>query len=200
MIVGDDELDAVEAAATQSEKEVLPRRAAFPVGHVDSQNLAASVPVDSDGDQHGLAHDHAAIAHLLIARVEDEVRKGLGEGAVGKGVEALVQALVDGGDGGGREGMAAQLLGDRLHLSGRDALHVHLGQRRDQRLLGALIYFARTEILKFVRPPVAVPIWAGPRSPLLTPNVGAVALLAVTSSLFKQRDGSALNARLTGCF
>ena len=37
--------------------------------------------------------------------------------------------------------MAAQLLGDRLHLSGRDALHVHLGQRRDQRLLGALIAF-----------------------------------------------------------
>ena len=35
--------------------------------------------------------------------------------------------------------MAAQLLGDRLDLAGRDALHVHLGQRRHQRLLGALI-------------------------------------------------------------
>ena len=37
--------------------------------------------------------------------------------------------------------MAAQLLGDRLDLAGRDALHVHLGQRRHQRLLGALIAF-----------------------------------------------------------
>ena len=35
--------------------------------------------------------------------------------------------------------MAAQLLGDRLDLAGRDALHVHLGQRRHQRLLGALV-------------------------------------------------------------
>src|SRR5271165_471531 len=35
--------------------------------------------------------------------------------------------------------MAAQLLGDRLHLAGRDALHVHLGQRRHQRLLGTLV-------------------------------------------------------------
>ena len=37
--------------------------------------------------------------------------------------------------------MAAQLLGDRLHLSGRDPLHIHLGQRGDQRLLGALVAF-----------------------------------------------------------
>ena len=35
--------------------------------------------------------------------------------------------------------MAAQLLGDRLDLAGRNALHVHLGQRRHQRLFGALI-------------------------------------------------------------
>ena len=65
-------------------------------------------PIDADGDQHGLAPDDAALAHLLITRVEDDVRKGLAEGALGKGPEALVQALVDGGDGGGREGMAAQ--------------------------------------------------------------------------------------------
>ena len=37
--------------------------------------------------------------------------------------------------------MAAQFLGDRLDLPGRDALHVHLGQRRHGRLLGALIAF-----------------------------------------------------------
>ena len=67
--------------------------------------------------------------------------KGLGKGALGKGREAFVQALVDGGDGGGREGMAAEFLGDRLHLPFRDALHVHLRQGRNQRLLGALVAF-----------------------------------------------------------
>ena len=35
--------------------------------------------------------------------------------------------------------MAAELLGDRLDLAGRHALHVHLGQRRHQRLLRALV-------------------------------------------------------------
>ena len=37
--------------------------------------------------------------------------------------------------------MAAQLLGDGLDLPGRDALHVHLGERRHERLLGALVAF-----------------------------------------------------------
>ena len=35
--------------------------------------------------------------------------------------------------------MAAEFLGDRLDLPGRDALHVHLGQSRHERLFGALI-------------------------------------------------------------
>ena len=139
VIVGDDELDAVQTAPAQAEQEVLPGRAALAVGHLDGEDLAPSVPVDADRDQHRLAHDHAALAHLLIASLEDEVGKGLFEGARGKSFEALVQALVDGGHGGGREGVAAQLLGDRLDLAGRDALHIHLRQRRHQRLLGALV-------------------------------------------------------------
>ena len=35
--------------------------------------------------------------------------------------------------------MAAEFLGDRLDLPGRDALHVHLSQSRHERLFGALI-------------------------------------------------------------
>ena len=105
-MVGEDELDALEAAPAQSEKEVFPRGAAFPVSHFDRQDLAAPVPVDANGDQHRLAHDHAAFVHLLIPGVEDEEGKGLGKEAPGKGVEAFVQALVDGGDGRGREGVA----------------------------------------------------------------------------------------------
>ncbi len=35
--------------------------------------------------------------------------------------------------------MAAQRLGHRLDLAGRHALHVHLGQRADQRLLRTLV-------------------------------------------------------------
>ena len=35
--------------------------------------------------------------------------------------------------------MAAQLLGDRFDLPGRDALDVHLGEGGHERLLGALV-------------------------------------------------------------
>jgi hypothetical protein len=36
--------------------------------------------------------------------------------ASGKGLEAFVQTLIDAGDGRGRKSVAAELLGDRLHL------------------------------------------------------------------------------------
>ena len=94
MIVGDDELDAVEAAAAQTDEEVLPGGGALAVGHVDRQDLATTIPVDADGDEHRLASDHAALAHLLIAGVEDEVRKRLGKGVRGESVEAFVRRLL----------------------------------------------------------------------------------------------------------
>jgi len=74
----------------------------------------------------------------LIAAIE--VRETFGKGTL-EGVEAFIEVLVDGGDGGGRVGMAAQFLGDGLDLAGRDALHGHLGQHRHQGLLGALVGF-----------------------------------------------------------
>src|SRR5208282_1622598 len=187
VIVSDDELDAFEPAASQSDKQVLPRGAAFPVGHFDGQDLATPVPVDPDRDQHRLARDHAALAHLLITRVEDEVGERLAKGASGKGVEALVQALVDGGDGGGRKGMAAQLLGDRLDLASRNALHIHLGQRRHQRLLGSLVALEKlgrepaVSVLRHAQLELANPgderagVVAGA---IAEPSAGALALLS----------------------
>ncbi len=139
VVVGDDELDAMEAAGPKREQEVLPGGTALAVGHLDGEDLAAAVPIDTDGDQYRLAHHHAGLAHLLVAGVEDEVGEGLSERATGKGGEALVQPLVDRRDGRGREGVAAELLGDRLDLPGRDALHVHLRQGGHQRPLRALV-------------------------------------------------------------
>lgn len=98
MVVGDDQLDALEAARLQRDKKILPGRTALAIGHLHCQDLAPPVPVDADSDQHRLAHDDAGLTHLLIARIEDEVRKRLLKGAPGKGSEALVQPLVDGRD------------------------------------------------------------------------------------------------------
>lgn len=54
MVVGDDELHAFEAARLQPDKEVTPGRAALATGHLDGENLAPSIPVNPDCDQHGL--------------------------------------------------------------------------------------------------------------------------------------------------
>src|SRR5579872_6811636 len=124
VVVCNDVFDAVETTCLEGKEEVLPGRAALPVGHFDGKNLAATVPIDTDRDQHRLAHNDAGLAHLLVTSVEDEIREGLGEGAIGKGGEAFIQPLVDGGDRRGGEAVSAELFGDRLDFAGRDTLHI----------------------------------------------------------------------------
>ena len=48
--------------------------------------------VDRHGDQHRLADDNAGLAHLLVARIEDQVGKVLIEPPLGKRTQALVEA------------------------------------------------------------------------------------------------------------
>src|ERR1700726_2610895 len=60
MIVGDHQLHAVKPARLESAQEVAPARAAFPIGEFDPQDLAATVPVDADGNQYGMADNQAA--------------------------------------------------------------------------------------------------------------------------------------------
>src|SRR3546814_2670315 len=90
-------------------------------------------------DLHRLASNHAAFAHFLVAGIKDQIRERLVEAALGKGRQAAIELLVDRRDRRGREGMAAQLFGDRLDLARRNALDIHLGQRRHQRLLRPLV-------------------------------------------------------------
>ena len=100
MIVGHDELDAVQTARLERKQEVAPARSALPVGEIDRQHLAAAVPVDADRDQHRLADNHAALAHPFVARIEDQIRKGFGQRTAGKLRQKLVSsrwfiALID---------------------------------------------------------------------------------------------------------
>jgi hypothetical protein len=71
MIVGDDELDAGEAAGFQPREEVAPARSALAIGELDRQDLAPAILVDRHRHQDRLADDDSGLAHLLVARVED---------------------------------------------------------------------------------------------------------------------------------
>ena len=96
VIVGDDELDAVQAAppagraGSPSSDERLSRLAISTarIWRRPSQSMPIAIST-------AWLRDHAGLAHLLVARVEDQVGEGLVERAAGKGGEALVQALVD---------------------------------------------------------------------------------------------------------
>ena len=68
--------------------------------------------------------------------------------------------------------MPAQLLGDRLHLPGRDALDVHLGQGRHQRLLGALV------ALEQLGREAPVPVLRHPQLELADPGDQGAAVVA----------------------
>ena len=45
------------------------------VGQFHAERLAAAVPIDADGHQHGMAGDHAGLAHLLVALIQDQVER-----------------------------------------------------------------------------------------------------------------------------
>src|ERR1700760_1355542 len=81
VIVGDDKFDAVQTARLEPKQEVAPTRPALAIGELDRQNLAAAIPIDADRDQYRLADDHPSLAHPFVARVEDQIREGFGQGA-----------------------------------------------------------------------------------------------------------------------
>src|SRR6516165_4936286 len=73
MMVGDDKLDAGETARLQPGEELAPARPALAVGKLDREDLPPTVLVDRHRNQHGLADDDPGLAHLLVARVKDQV-------------------------------------------------------------------------------------------------------------------------------
>ena len=86
-----------------------------------------------------MAPDHPSLADALVTGVQDQVGIVPLEPPAGELGQARTQPLVDRADARGREAVATQLLGDRLHLPRRGALHVHRRQGRDQGPLGALV-------------------------------------------------------------
>src|SRR4029079_6855828 len=98
-------------------------------------------PVDPDGDEHRARADHAILAHLFVTRIEDEIRiLGL-QLLAGKALQLRIELRVELADRARAKLVAAKLLADGLDLAGRNALHIHLHQRRHQRLLTALVAF-----------------------------------------------------------
>jgi len=118
--VGDDELDAAQAAPRERAREVGPERLRFARPDGDAQDLPNPVRIDSDGDYHGDGHDTAGVPDFHVRRIDPQVWPVAFE----RPIEERANALVD---------VTAQ----PRHLTLRDAGHAH---RLNERIDGARRY------------------------------------------------------------
>ena len=157
MIVADDKLHPLQPPLLQLHQKVPPDRRRFPVGQLHRQHVPPPLPIHPDGDQHRLAPDHPVHPHLLVARIQNHVRVGFLQPALGELLQLRVQRLVRPAHRRRRHLVAAQILRDRLHLPRRHPLDVHLRQRPHQSLLAPLIAF------KHLRPEPPLPLLRHPQ-------------------------------------
>ena len=68
MGIGDDELDATQAATGQLAQELRPDRFGFRGADLQAQNLAPAGRIDGNGDDRGDRDDAAAAAYLQVSR------------------------------------------------------------------------------------------------------------------------------------
>jgi len=140
--VGDDELDAGQAAGGQRAQEGQPAGAVLAGGDVDAKDLAVAVGVDPDGDQRVDVDDAAALADLLSQCVDPDERVGPGvQGPIAERGDLVVQVLGHRRDLGLRQLRDVEGLGELLDPARGDAAQVGGGDHRDQGLFGPAAAF-----------------------------------------------------------
>src|SRR5512144_1096831 len=108
MVVTDDEADAAHAAVDQAVEEGAPVDFGFRGMAGDAEHAPSPVRSDADGgEQRGIA-DHAALAQLLVAGIEQEI-VDLAERPAAPSSELLVQERGGPADLGRRQALQAEL-------------------------------------------------------------------------------------------
>jgi hypothetical protein len=92
MSVGDDQLDAAQAAPRQAFEKSGPERLGFREADVQPDDLAPAVGIGGDGDY--CRDDAAALALLQVGGVEPQIRPFAGERPVEEGMHALVDPAI----------------------------------------------------------------------------------------------------------
>jgi len=140
VVVAGDEADAAHAALDQAVEELSPVDLGLADRHRRTEHAAPAVGVDADGGQQGHVDDHAAVADLLVAGVEDEVRH-VAQRPVTPAVELFVERRGGAADLRGADVLQAQLGHDLLDVARADALDVHLCEGGDDGAAGARAAF-----------------------------------------------------------
>ncbi len=134
--VGDDQLDAREAALDERAQEAAPEGLRLALPDIEGDHLPVARLVDAIGEHERLAHNAATIADLLDLRIEPEVGVAALERAVAEGVDLLVQTLADARDLALRD-PEPERLDHLIDLARGDAGDIGLLHRAHERLLRA---------------------------------------------------------------
>jgi hypothetical protein len=129
VVVGDDILHAAQAARLQALQKGPPMDLRLGEGDRYAEHPAALVRADADRREHGGVADDPAVAHLLVARVEDQI-PDLAQRPVAPGFQLVIQKLRRAADLRGGQALDAELAHHRLDLAGGHALDVHLRHRQ----------------------------------------------------------------------
>jgi hypothetical protein len=139
VVVGDDQVDARQAATLEPGEEGHPAALRFAVAQVQAADLAVALPIHADGDEGAHRPYPATLAHLHDQRVgQHEGIHLTAQIPFVPGRHQRVQAFAPVGDRRRGEARPAELLGDAGDLARRDAVDHQLHERQNKRLLAAL--------------------------------------------------------------
>ena len=93
MGIGDDQLDAAQAAPGQLAQELRPEGLGLGGADLHAQHLAPAVAVDADGDDDGDRDDAAVAAHLQVGGVDPEIGPVAFDRPVEEGLHLAVDLL-----------------------------------------------------------------------------------------------------------
>jgi hypothetical protein len=136
--VGDDQLDALEAAPDQGLEEAGPEGLGLGRADLEADDLAPAVGADRDSDYRRHRDDAAALALLEVGGVEPEIGPLALQRPIEEGVDTLVDVLAQLGDLRLRDAREAHRLDQVVDAPGRDPADPGFLNDRHQGLLGHL--------------------------------------------------------------
>ena len=136
MGVGDDELDAPQAAPSQLTQKLGPESLGLRRADVHAQHFPPSVRIDPDRHDHGHRDDAMVVAHLHVGGVEPDIGPIAFQRAIEKGLHPFVDLLAQPADLALGDAGCAHGPHQIIDRSGRDALDIGLLDHGGQRFLG----------------------------------------------------------------
>ncbi len=136
MRVRDHQLDPAQPPARELAQELRPEGFGLGGPDVQTQNLAATVAVDADGDDRSDRDDPVVLAHFYIGRVDPEVGPVPLQRAVEKALHFLVDLFAQPRHLALRNAVHPHRLDQIIDRPRRNSLHIGFLNDRCQRLLG----------------------------------------------------------------